>query len=202
MADRVTDQLQPYLPPLASQTCAQSNDVFMHTHPPYGQASVMALAPWRGFVELVALPGGPHPIPFRTRSLSPPGPMVLRLKARESRSPPALLTLIHIDERAPKITNPSLTTNTRAGWSSPVARQAHNLKVTGSNPVPAPNATILGPPNSGPSSVSTQTSNSPRLGFAVTTTELIRARKASRAAAISIVSGWASTSPSRSTNCR
>ena len=26
-----------------------------------------------------------------------------------------------------------------AGWSSPVARQAHNLKVTGSNPVPAPN---------------------------------------------------------------
>ena len=28
--------------------------------------------------------------------------------------------------------NPSV-----AGWSSPVARQAHNLKVTGSNPVPA-----------------------------------------------------------------
>ena len=27
--------------------------------------------------------------------------------------------------------------NTHAGWSSPVARQAHNLKVTGSNPVPA-----------------------------------------------------------------
>jgi hypothetical protein len=25
-----------------------------------------------------------------------------------------------------------------AGWSSPVARQAHNLKVAGSNPVPAP----------------------------------------------------------------
>ena len=28
-----------------------------------------------------------------------------------------------------------------AGWSSPVARQAHNLKVTGSNPVPATNIT-------------------------------------------------------------
>ncbi len=28
-------------------------------------------------------------------------------------------------------------TYTHAGWSSPVARQAHNLKVTGSNPVPA-----------------------------------------------------------------
>ena len=29
------------------------------------------------------------------------------------------------------------TGNHDAGWSSPVARQAHNLKVTGSNPVPA-----------------------------------------------------------------
>ena len=29
-----------------------------------------------------------------------------------------------------------------AGWSSPVARQAHNLKVVGSNPTPA---TILTP---------------------------------------------------------
>src|SRR5437763_11214567 len=26
-----------------------------------------------------------------------------------------------------------------AGWSSPVARQAHNLKVIGSNPIPATN---------------------------------------------------------------
>jgi hypothetical protein len=30
-------------------------------------------------------------------------------------------------------------TKVDAGWSSPVARQAHNLKVTGSNPVPATN---------------------------------------------------------------
>ena len=28
-----------------------------------------------------------------------------------------------------------------AGWSSPVARQAHNLKVAGSNPAPATNQT-------------------------------------------------------------
>jgi hypothetical protein len=28
-----------------------------------------------------------------------------------------------------------------AGWSSLVARQAHNLKVVGSNPTPAPNLT-------------------------------------------------------------
>ena len=30
-----------------------------------------------------------------------------------------------------------------AGWSSPVARQAHNLKVIGSNPIPATN--LIGP---------------------------------------------------------
>ncbi len=30
--------------------------------------------------------------------------------------------------------------NVGAGWSSPVARQAHNLKVVGSNPTPATNA--------------------------------------------------------------
>src|ERR1700712_1709272 len=41
-------------------------------------------------VDLVAMPEGPHPIPFRTRSLSLPGPMVLRLKSRESRSSPGL----------------------------------------------------------------------------------------------------------------
>jgi hypothetical protein len=29
-----------------------------------------------------------------------------------------------------------------AGWSSPVARQAHNLKVAGSNPAPATNAKL------------------------------------------------------------
>ena len=30
-----------------------------------------------------------------------------------------------------------------AGWSSPVARQAHNLKVAGSNPAPATNYSIF-----------------------------------------------------------
>src|SRR6185436_4126664 len=33
-----------------------------------------------------------------------------------------------------------------AGWSSPVARQAHNLKVLGSNPSPATSCTEQGPP--------------------------------------------------------
>ncbi len=34
----------------------------------------------------------------------------------------------------PKTTQPTIT---HAGWSSPVARQAHNLKAAGSNPAPA-----------------------------------------------------------------
>ena len=50
--------------------------------------------------------------------------MVLRLKTWESSSPPDL-----------KRTQSQHKTT--AGWSSPVARQAHNLKVVGSNPTPA-----------------------------------------------------------------
>jgi hypothetical protein len=33
--------------------------------------------------------------------------------------------------------DPSINQTFDAGWSSPVARQAHNLKVVGSNPTPA-----------------------------------------------------------------
>ena len=71
---------------------------------------------------------GKHPIPSRTRPLSPAAPMVLRLKSWESRSPP--------DPSTNPILVPLHNPNT-AGWSSPVARQAHNLKVVGSNPTPA-----------------------------------------------------------------
>ena len=39
-----------------------------------------------------------------------------------------------VDRAAPQAYIPAPSD---AGWSSPVARQAHNLKVTGSNPVPA-----------------------------------------------------------------
>ena len=38
--------------------------------------------------------------------------------------------------------NPKRTSDT-AGWSSPVARQAHNLKVVGSNPTPATKASPI-----------------------------------------------------------
>jgi hypothetical protein len=129
---------------------------------------------------LVALARGSNPIPFRTRPLNPSAPMVLRLKAWESRSLPGLPSTDHrgrttddggeapavalrLSTRepsslmAPRLAapnehglgsrNPSsvirLPSSEHAGWSSPVARQAHNLKVTGSNPVPA---TILRKP--------------------------------------------------------
>ena len=81
-----------------------------------------------GFPGLVATARAKHPIPSRTRPLSAAAPMVLRPKTRESRSPPNLIS--------PRTNSPHETQIT-AGWSSPVARQAHNLKVVGSNPTPA-----------------------------------------------------------------
>src|SRR3990167_4338622 len=108
--------------------------------------------------------GGPHPIPSRTRSLSPLAPMVLRLKAWESRSLPGLqspvkreflladsLSLATFGRfRATGRDDPDRSLRLRpapalkagrilclegpvlrrtdsfdAGWSSPVARQAH-----------------------------------------------------------------------------
>ena len=53
--------------------------------------------------------------------------MVLCLKARESRSLPGLKNTAAIN----------------AGWSSLVARQAHNLKVAGSNPAPATKLNLI-----------------------------------------------------------
>jgi hypothetical protein len=91
--------------------------------------------------------------------------MVLPLKRRKSRTSPgfvagacarivqknpfALLLFRHIrgEKRANKARRPFGLADLRsgfrmvvlvdAGWSSPVARQAHNLKVVGSNPTPA-----------------------------------------------------------------
>src|SRR4051812_49366762 len=64
--------------------------------------------------------------------------MVLRLKTWESRSPPGLLNAGHADcIRSNNLTNLKTGFANNAGWSSPVARQAHNLKVVGSNPTPA-----------------------------------------------------------------
>ena len=68
--------------------------------------------------------------------------MVLRLKARESRSLPgqrSQLSMMCGDVISSKIEAEVRATDINAGWSSPVARQAHNLKVAGSNPAPATN---------------------------------------------------------------
>ena len=84
------------------------------------------------------------PIPSRTRPRSATTPMVLRLKTWESRSPPdltgnkpSLKRCQNNGTAVPKTAAKNQRDGTDAGWSSPVARQAHNLKVTGSNPVPA-----------------------------------------------------------------
>ena len=75
--------------------------------------------------------------------------MVLCLKTWESRSLPGLQRaegflftgrLTTEDGRQTSVIRPLFSVLRPlfiAGWSSPVARQAHNLKVTGSNPVPA-----------------------------------------------------------------
>ena len=89
------------------------------------------------FLGLVVIATAKHPIPSRTRPLRAVTPMVLRLKTWESRSPPNLkrdTSLINDDKIPDRNAKPS---GTDAGWSSPVARQAHNLKAAGSNPAPA-----------------------------------------------------------------
>ncbi len=67
--------------------------------------------------------------------------MVLLLKQWKSRASPGITvcenTKTHSLVLAPI---PSV-----AGWSSPVARQAHNLKAAGSNPAPATNSTTTKP---------------------------------------------------------
>src|SRR5260370_31271218 len=100
--------------------------------------------------------------------------MVLRLKAWKSRSPPgppnrreprraqraagrtASPSPDLIRRSDPGTSRPnSAIVDLIAGWSSPVARQAHNLKVIGSNPIPAttftehlfgPDPTLSAPP--------------------------------------------------------
>ena len=80
--------------------------------------------------------------------------MVLLPKQWKSRSPPGIEA--RATPPAPKRTLHNLNHITRslktpvAGWSSPVARQAHNLKVTGSNPVPATILTCDRAPSGGP----------------------------------------------------
>ena len=97
------------------------------------------------------------PIPSRTRPSNASAPMVLCLKTWESRSSPGLqcttmpLLRSHpnssfIGRASRRISLRRLAEHKRvtdAGWSSPVARQAHNLKVVSSNLAPATNNSTI-----------------------------------------------------------
>ena len=101
------------------------------------------------FAGLVAMRGAQNPIPFRTRPLNPSAPMGTasqgagegRRQACQAQNEPT--NLRHTRHSSPHGAGTRFRSNTRrrspspAGWSSPVARQAHNLKVAGSNPAPA-----------------------------------------------------------------
>ena len=52
---------------------------------------------------------------------------------------PPISIAVREQVNAPEFRTPCSNEHRVAGWSSPVARQAHNLKVAGSNPVPATN---------------------------------------------------------------
>src|SRR3546814_9956993 len=83
--------------------------------------------------------------------------MVLSLKRWKSRTPPGFAAsaqeqnpftcLLASAASRPALADPGPHRPLGdAGWSSPVARQAHNLKVTGSNPVPATKQSHHQPP--------------------------------------------------------
>ncbi len=68
--------------------------------------------------------------------------MVLLLKQWKSRSPPGFAGGAREAETHSHVRSRRCGANSfGAGWSSPVARQAHNLKVAGSNPAPATTST-------------------------------------------------------------
>ena len=81
---------------IASSTSSMSGNKARHTAKLIQECRIQSLhLPGGGivqtfFADLVVLAEEFHPIPFRTRPLKPPAPMVLRLKTRESRSLPGL----------------------------------------------------------------------------------------------------------------
>ena len=101
-------------------------------------------------VGLVAFARSLNPIPSRTRPLNSSAPMVLCLKTWESRSLPGLQNACvfstTVNFKIARVFTVHFRRTCRinlhdrrvdAGWSSPVARQAHNLKVVSSNLAPA-----------------------------------------------------------------
>ena len=73
------------------RACIGIRDI--HPPSPGSKPGVWRTSPF--FAGLVVIAGEFHPIPFRTRPLKPPAPMVLRVNTRESRSPPGLQRTDH-----------------------------------------------------------------------------------------------------------
>src|SRR5689334_11551788 len=73
-------------------------------------------------------------------------------KREQSKEPSITMTASAVTFSAADYSRPFayLELGFAAGWSSPVARQAHNLKVVGSNPTPAPNLTKASPATARP----------------------------------------------------
>ena len=73
---------------------------------------------------------------FALQRAKGPRPSAPTIGNAEGRTPTALRAAKSERENTITLSNPVLASPS-AGWSSPVARQAHNLKVRGSNPLPA-----------------------------------------------------------------
>ena len=109
--------------PHAAPSRAQTHTPFpspQHTQDPAG---------WPGGHRKVDTP---DPIPnSAVKHLSAHGTVAQATGESVAAGPPSRIQHTPRGEFSP------VSPTTNAGWSSPVARQAHNLKVTGSNPVPA-----------------------------------------------------------------
>ncbi len=110
---------------------------------PYGSPNISYL------ICLVMIAEWIHAYPSRTRKLSTPAPMVLGPQGpgRVGRCQALYGGLAQLGEHLPYKQRvggsiPSSSTINNAGWSSSVARRAHNPKVVGSNPAPATNNTV------------------------------------------------------------
>src|SRR5262249_3840519 len=78
-------------------------------------------------------------VPFRRRRSPAKAPIFRANRAHGALPKPAADCYIAMTPRAGPARASFPETRVNAGWSSPVARQAHNLKVVGSNPTPATN---------------------------------------------------------------
>ncbi len=101
---------------------------------------------------LVVTARGKHPIPFRTRPLSPVAPMVLRLKTRESRSPPDQRSPPFLSLHAPQGSPPQIAPRDRAPRHDPAAPEKQASPAQRPSPAGPRTHTCRGVEQSGSSS--------------------------------------------------